>query len=290
MSEESGQKMRMAEAAERVPDVVVITGMSGSGRTQALHVFEDMGYYCIDNLPPRLLLQLAELVGINTAIVSTTGSYTGYSFAVPSNIVKKVVSDLIDFGSVKRATLGVTMLPLDEKTAKDMKLSSLDGALIHEVLPGSAAQKAGIKEGDVLVAVDSTPIKSPSGVQEKVNSFYPGDSATLTVIRDGKEHKLKVTFQEGNDEVGSVEEDGTVMFYGAKLAPADKGVEIVDAGNGRLAKAGGVDGFIILYVNDQKVSKPQDVIDIAKKSKRSIFIEGVTASGHPGYFGFGKDD
>ena len=99
-----------------------------------------------------------------------------------------------------------------------------------------------------------------------------------------------MTFQEGNDEVGSVEEDGTVMFYGAKLAPADKGVEIVDAGNGRLAKAGGVDGFIILYVNDQKVSKPQDVIDIAKKSKRSIFIEGVTASGHPGYFGFGKDD
>ncbi len=68
MSEESGQKMRMAEAAERVPDVVVITGMSGSGRTQALHVFEDMGYYCIDNLPPRLLLQLAELVGINTGV------------------------------------------------------------------------------------------------------------------------------------------------------------------------------------------------------------------------------
>ena len=115
-----------------------------------------------------LVTKTGELVGINTAIVSTTGSYTGYSFAVPSNIVKKVVSDLIDFGSVKRATLGVTMLPLDEKTAKDMKLSSLDGALIHEVLPGSAAQKAGIKEGDVLVAVDSTPIKSPSGVQGSV--------------------------------------------------------------------------------------------------------------------------
>ena len=68
MSEESGQKMRVAEAAERVPDVVVVTGMSGSGRTQALHVFEDMGYFCIDNLPPRLLLQLAELVGINTGV------------------------------------------------------------------------------------------------------------------------------------------------------------------------------------------------------------------------------
>ena len=231
-----------------------------------------------------------ELVGINTAIVSTTGSYTGYSFAVPSNIVKKVVSDLIDFGSVKRATLGVTMSMIDEETAKELKLDSLDGVLIHEVLPGSSAQKAGVKKGDILFAVDGTIIKSPSVLQEKVNSFHPGDKAVLRLLRDGKEIILDVTFQEGADEIGNVEEDGTVMFYGAKLAPADRGVKIVDAGNGRLAQAGGVDGFIILYVNDQKVSKPEDVIEIAKKSRRSIFIEGVTSTGRPGYFGFGKDD
>lgn len=231
-----------------------------------------------------------ELVGINTAIVSTTGSYAGYSFAVPSNIVKKVVSDLIDFGSVKRATLGVTMSSIDEKTAKDLKLDSLDGVLVHDVLSGSAAQKAGVKEGDIILAIDSTSIKTPSGLQEKVNSFHPGDKAVVKVLRDGKTLELKVTFQEGVDQVGSVEEDGTVMFYGAKLAPAKRGVEIVDAGNGKLAQAGGVDGFVIMYVNDQKVSKPEDVIEIAKKSKRSIFIEGVTASGRPGYFGFGKDD
>lgn len=231
-----------------------------------------------------------ELVGINTAIVSTTGSYTGYSFAVPSNIVKKVVSDLIDFGSVRRATLGVTMSMIDEETAKELKLDSLDGVLIHEVLPGSSAQKAGVKKGDILLAVDGTVIKSPSALQEKVNSFHPGDKAVLKLLRDGKEITLDVTFQEGTDEIGNVEEDGTVMFYGAKLAPADRGVKIVDAGNGRLAQAGGVDGFIILYVNDQKVSKPEDVIEIAKKSRRSIFIEGVTSTGRPGYFGFGKDD
>ena len=237
-----------------------------------------------------LVNKTGELVGINTAIVSTTGSYTGYSFAVPSNIVKKVVSDLIDFGSVKRATLGVTMTGIDEKTAKDLKLDSLDGVLIHEVLPGGAAQKAGVKEGDILLAVDSTVIKTPSGLQEKVNSFHPGDKAVLKVLRDGKTLELKVTFQEGTDEIGSVEDDGTVMFYGAKLGPAERGVEIIDAGNGRLAEAGGVDGFIILYVNDQKVNKPEDVIELAKKSKRSIFIEGVTSTGRPGYFGFGKDD
>lgn len=231
-----------------------------------------------------------ELVGINTAIVSTTGSYAGYSFAVPSNIVKKVVSDLIDFGSVKRATLGVVMKPIVDKTAKELKLDNMDGVIVDEVLSGSAAQKAGVKVGDIIIAIDSTAIKSPSGLQEKVNSFYPGDKAVVKVLRDGKTLELKVTFQEGVDQVGSVEEDGTVMFYGAKLAPADRGVLIEDAGNGKLAQAGGVDGFVIMYVNDQKVSKPEDVIEIAKKSKRSIFIEGVTASGRPGYFGFGKDD
>ena len=237
-----------------------------------------------------LVNKQGELVGINTAIVSTTGSYTGYSFAVPSNIVHKVVSDLIDFGSVKRVKLGVTMSAIDEKTAKEMKLSSLEGVYIHEVSKGSAADKAGVKTGDVLVAIDSSAIKSPSSLQEKVNSFHPGDKAVLKVIRDGKEHLLNVVFQEEDASNGTVADDGTVMFYGASLRAAEKGVEIVSVGNGKIAKQGVEDGFIILYVNDKKVSKPQDVIDIAKKASRSVFIEGVTATGRPGYFGFGKDE
>lgn len=231
-----------------------------------------------------------ELVGINTAIVSTTGSYTGYSFAIPSNIVSKIVSDLIDFGSVKRAVLGVSMRSLDEKTAKDLKLSSLDGVYIEEVSQGGAADKAGVKHGDVIVAIDSTVIKTPSRLQEKVNSFHPGDKITLKVLRDGKELSLRAELQDGKNASASVAEDGTVTFYGAKLRQADKGVEIVSAGNGKMAQAGAENGFIIRFVNDQKVTKPQDVIDIAKKSKRSIFIEGVTAFGRPGYFGFGKDE
>lgn len=237
-----------------------------------------------------LVNKQGELVGINTAIVSTTGSYTGYSFAVPSNIVHKVVSDLIDFGSVKRVKLGVTMSAIDEKTAKEMKLSSLEGVYIHEVSKGSAADKAGVKQGDVLVAIDSSAIKSPSSLQEKVNSFHPGDKAVLKVIRDGKEHQLPVVFQEEAASNGTVADDGTVMFYGASLRAAEKGVEIVSVGNGKIAKQGVGDGFIILYVNDKKVSKPQDVIDIAKKASRSVFIEGITATGRPGYFGFGKDE
>lgn len=237
-----------------------------------------------------LVNKAGKLVGINTAIVSTTGAYAGYSFAVPSNIVKKIVSDLIDFGSVKRARLGVVMSPVTQKIADEMKLSSLDGVYVNEVAKGGAADKAGVKRGDILIAVDSTVIKSPSALQEKVNSFHPADKAVLTVVRDGKTLTMEVTFQGIEEENGAVDEDGAVVFYGARLRKAEKGVEIVSAGNGKLAQAGGEDGFIIYYVNDQKVSKPQDVIDIAKKSKRSVFIEGVTASGRPGYFGFGKDE
>ncbi len=239
-----------------------------------------------------LVNKKGELVGINTAIISTTGSYTGYSFAVPSNIVSKVVADLIDFGSVKRARLGITMRNLDEKLVEELKLSSLDGVYINEVQSGSAADKAGLKQGDVIIAIDETAVKNGSDIQVKVNSFHPGDKAVIHYIRDGKQAKANVTFLENSDSAanGTVQDDGTINFYGASLKETDRGVLIVSAGNGRMAKAGAQDGFTILYVNDQKVSKPKDVVEIAKKSRRSIFIEGIDANGRPGYFGFGKDE
>ncbi len=237
-----------------------------------------------------LVNKAGELVGINTAIISTTGSYTGYSFAVPSNIVSKIVSDLIDFGSVKRALLGVTMSPVTDKIAKDMKLNSLDGVYINEVAKGSAADKAGVKKEDILVKVDSTLIKTPSDLQVVVNQFHPGDKAVLTVIRDGREKELEVQFQGTTEATGTVAEDGSVAFYGARIGLTSRGVEILSAGSGKLAQAGGEDGFVIQFVNDQKVSKPQDVIEIAKKARRSIVIEGVTFTGRQGYFAFGKDE
>ena len=237
-----------------------------------------------------LVNKAGELVGINTAIISTTGSYTGYSFAVPSNIVSKIVGDLIDFGSVKRAKLGVTMSPVTDKMAKDLNLQNLDGVYINEVTRGSSADKAGVKKEDILIKVDSTFIKSPSDLQVEVNKFHPGDKAVLTVIRDGKLKELEVQFQGTVEATGTVAEDGTVAFYGARIGQTDRGVEIISAGSGKLAQAGGEDGFVIQFVNDQKVSKPQDVIDIAKKARRSIVIEGVTSTGRQGYFAFGKDE
>lgn len=257
-----------------------------------------------------LVNKTGELVGINTAIISTTGSFTGYSFAIPSNIVSKIVSDLIDFGSVKRAQLGVSIINVDaisgNKEAKEsfniseetLKLSGLEGVYIGEVSKGRTADKAGIKKGDIIVAINGTNVKNGAALQEKINSFHPGDKATFKIIRDAKVMEIPVTFL-NDEEINAVSEDGTVMFYGATLREADKdklaalgiknGVEVVSAGNGRMASSGAQDGLIIRYVNDQAVSKPQDIIDIAKKSKRAIFIEGVTASGKRSFFAFGKE-
>lgn len=258
-----------------------------------------------------LVNKTGELVGINTAIVSQTGSYSGYSFAVPVNIVKKVVGDLIDFGSVKRAVLGIKMADLTEALAKNLgydsvddmskklKLSSLDGVYIDEVVKGGSADKAGVKKGDILLAIDGQRLKNGSAVQVKVNSFHPGDKAKVTVLRDGKEKDIEVAFKGSSSENGTEVSEGEIAFYGTTLKEApketlaklglDKGVLVTSVSTGKMLEAGASEGLVITYVNDQPVSKPQDVVDIAKAAKRSVYIEGVTANGRKAFFGFGKE-
>ena len=258
-----------------------------------------------------LVNKTGELVGINTAIVSQTGAYSGYSFAVPVNIVKKVVEDLIDFGSVKRAVLGIAMSDLSEGLAKNLKydsvddmlkklkLSSPEGVYIREVAKGSSADKAGMKEGDVIVAIDGTDVKSGAAVQVKVNTFHPGDKAKVKIIRDGKEKELEVTFQGISTENGTVVGDGEIAFFGTTLKEASKetlaqfglkkGVEVTSVGSGKMLEAGASEGMVITYVNDQPVGTPQDVLNIAKSAKRAVYIEGVTANGRKAFFGFSKE-
>jgi len=245
-----------------------------------------------------LVNKAGELVGINTAIISQTGSYAGYSFAVPVNIVKRIVDDLIDFGSVKRAMLGITMQNLDKKTVDELKLSSSNGVYVYEVSAGGAADKAGIKKGDVIVAVGSEKVTDGASVQALVSKFRPGEKATITLIRDGKTKDVEVTFLAAASENGAVDEEGAVAFYGAKIKAASKetlakygiknGVEIVSVGQGKVQEAGVTEGFIIMYVNNKPVSNPQDVTDIVKKSDRAVYVEGVTPAGKASYFGFAK--
>ena len=245
-----------------------------------------------------LVNKKGELVGINTAIVSQTGSYTGYSFAVPVNIVKRVAEDLMDFGSVKRAVLGISMGSVDKKFADEMKLSAVSGVYINEVLKGSAAEKAGLKKNDVIIAIDGQKITDASSVQAKVGSYHPGDKATITFIRDGKQHEATVEFQSSALQNGETDVDGIIAFYGARLKALSPeaaktkglkgGVEIVSLATGKMMEAGAQEGGIIQYVNGEPVSKPEDVVAKAKKASRAIYVEGVDQNGRSFYFGFGK--
>ena len=245
-----------------------------------------------------LVNKKGELVGINTAIVSQTGSYSGYSFAVPVNIVKRVVEDLIDYGSVKRAMLGISMGTVDKKIADEMKLSSVSGVYIYEVSKGSAAEKAGLKKDDVIISIDGQKITDASSVQAKVSGYRPGDTADIAYIRNGKTSHVTVVFQAASSTNGEVGTDGATEFYGAKLKAASPealkalglkaGVEIVSLGSGKMAEAGAREGGIIAYVNGKSVSKPEEVVALAKKADRAIYVEGVDKSGRSFYFGFGK--
>jgi Do/DeqQ family serine protease len=245
-----------------------------------------------------LVNKKGELVGINTAIVSQTGSYTGYSFAVPVNIVKRVAEDLMDYGSVKRAMLGITMGTVDKKIADEMKLSSVNGVYINEVLKGSAADKAGLRKNDVLVAIDGQKITDASSVQAKVSSYHPGDKAVIAYIRDGKQYETTVEFQAAAQQNGETDIDGSIAFYGARLKAASpetlktlnlrSGVQIVSVGSGKMAEAGAMDNTIITHVNGSAVSSPEDVVAKAKKAARAVYIEGVDMNGRAFYFGFGK--
>ena len=245
-----------------------------------------------------LVNKKGELVGINTAIVSQTGSYSGYSFAVPVNIVKRVVEDLIDYGSVKRAVLGITMGSVDKKFADEMKLSSVSGVYINEVLKGSAAEKAGLQKNDVIVSIDGQKITDASSVQAKVAGYRPGDQANISFIRDGKAQHATVVFQAAATANGEKDLDGSIAFYGARIKEASpetlkalglkSGVEIVSVGSGKMADAGAKEGGIIVYVNDTAVSKPEDVVAKAQKALRAVHIEGVDGNGRAFYLSFGK--
>ncbi len=237
-----------------------------------------------------------ELVGINTAIASKTGSYAGYSFAVPVTIVRKVVADLKEFGQVQRAVLGITMQNLTDEYAKELGLNTAQGVYIYEVERGGAADMAGIKKGDVLVAINGSKIKNGAEVQEHVSKYRPGDEIEITTLRGDKE--IRSTFKLQGKSTGRLYADnGSMNLFGAELAAASEdkleklglegGVEVKSISKGKLMDAGIKKGFIITYVNQYSVSDPKDINDIISKSRRSILIEGVYPDGKVYYYGIG---
>ena len=236
-----------------------------------------------------------ELVGINTAIASNTGSYSGYSFAVPVTIAEKVVDDIKKFGMVRRAVLGVTMIDVTADLEKEKGLSVSEGAYIHSVKKNSAAGIAGIKEGDVIIGIEDRKISKGAEVMEEISKRSPEEEITVSVMRNGQETDFKVKLQ-GSDE-GYVINEKSAQIFGAVLTAADKaelerlslewGVKVESVDRGKFNDAGIRKGFIITHINQTAAQEPQDVISLIGKSRRSVLIEGVYPNGNVCYYGIG---
>ena len=240
-----------------------------------------------------------ELVGVNTAIASNTGSYTGYSFAVPAAIVKKIVNDIRTYGSVKRAMLDVSMIELTAEVAKEFGVDdSHAGVYLAEVKKNGSADKAGIRPGDIITAIDGVKIVKPTQVQEKINSHSPADIINVEIIRDGKQMSFDVKLM-GRDTDSSLETYGKVKVLGAIVEDASeqllkkhdlkKGVVVLSLGEGKFKEAGIPEGFIITYVNQEPVENAQQLFNIVSGSSRSILVEGVTKEGSVNFYAIGLD-
>jgi len=225
------------------------------------------------------------LLGINTAIASPTGSYSGYGFAVPSNIVSKIVEDLIKFGAVQRGWLGVTIGSVNSQLAKENDLKVSEGAYVSGFAEKSSAKEAGIKEGDVVVKIDETPIKSSTGLIEYIGRHRPGDKVNMQVNRNGNELTIPVVLKNRDGKTGSIkpEERNAFSALGIELAEVDgkvlkkldldHGVRIKELGNGKLAKYTDMrDGFIVTKINDVPVRSAKEFAELIKKKKQGDLI------------------
>jgi Do/DeqQ family serine protease len=237
-----------------------------------------------------------DLVGINAAIASTTGSYSGYSFAIPVNIVRKVVDDLLEFGNVQRGFIGVSIRDIDSDFASQKDLGSLDGVYVSGLTEGGAAAIAGIKEGDIITKINGVHIRSTPELQEMVGRHRPGDALEVTVMRDKSEKTMSVVLRnsEGTTKVMRTE---VVNVLGASLESVDSddmiklkiksGVRVKDLQTGKLKSAGIKEGFIITSIDNQQVKNKADVTDYLKDKKGGVLIEGVYPNGMKAYYGFG---
>lgn len=250
-----------------------------------------------------------ELVGINTAIYSETGNYAGYSFAVPVSIASKVANDLKQYGAVQRAVLGVQIIGVGDimdqlsnpnisdkykEELKEMKenIKVSEGAYVADFADRSVAKEAGIEKGDVIVSVNDVKVRSSNALQEQISKYRPGDKVTVKVNRKGTERTFNVELKNasGSTKIVKAAEGSSADVLGAAfqaLSNSKKqelgvsyGIEVTGLLNGKLKKAGIQKGFIIMVVNDQKITTPEQLESMvdrllkASTDERFLVIKG----------------
>lgn len=240
-----------------------------------------------------------ELVGINAAIASGNGFYAGYSFAIPVNIVKKVVSDLIDYREVQRAFLGIKINEIDSKFAQEQGIKDLKGVYVAEVTDGRGAKDAGIRRGDIITAINGQPVNSTSELLEQVGRYRPGDKIKVSLANNGNETEKEVTLRnrDNNTSLVKASDEDIAPKLGAKLqevsdATSQKlgiggGVQITSLSDGILRNAGIRDGYIITSIDKKPVKSVSEVSKALSGKSGGVLIEGVYPNGMRAYYGFG---
>jgi Do/DeqQ family serine protease len=250
-----------------------------------------------------------ELVGINTAIYSQTGNFTGYGFAVPVSIAGKVVADLKEYGAIQRAVLGVVIRDVanqkevEPENSKDITVN--EGVYVTDFAERSPAKEAGMEVGDVIVAIDGVKTRSSGELQDQVNKRRPGDKVKVSVKRKNADKTIEVVLKNSSGNTSVVKKADALADIGAafkELSGATKqkygisyGVEVAGVdNNGKFKKAGIAKGFIILRINDHPVNKPEDVdslvMDTAKSSDKGLFIAGFYPNGRTKYYAIDLGD
>ncbi len=241
-----------------------------------------------------------ELVGINTAIASQTGSYSGYSFAIPVNLVQKVMRDLIDYGIVQRGYLGVQISNMSQEIKVKDGLPNLKGVYIEKVIEGGSAEKAGLKDGEVILKIGNKEVNSVATLQEEIGKRRPGDKVSITIRKkngDEVTKELVLRNQEGETSLVTKEEIKKNVALGAtfiELTDKEKkelnityGIKIKSINAGKLQSIGLKVGTIITKVNNETISSVEQLTSKLNGESRGILLEIMSESGRRDYVGFG---
>ncbi len=228
-----------------------------------------------------------ELVGINTAIITRSGRYEGYSFAVPGNLVRKVIKDLRDHGTVQRAVLGVFIDDMTEERARQLGLPTIEGVYITRITPGGAADKAGLRENDVVVSINGVKTKTLPEMQEQLGSYRPGNNLAIEYVRGGKKYTANALLQgkAGDATAVNSKDDSFLRDLGFELRDLSreeqkrlnaKGARVVSIFRGSKVERTNMDpGFIITRINSEAVTSVENLMAKLKSAKGKVLLEGV---------------
>lgn len=233
-----------------------------------------------------------ELVGINTAILSRTGSYTGYGFAVPVDIALKVANDLIQYGEVQKAIPGIDAVEITPELAEEMDIRSLDGVIVTHVIKGGAAEQGGLQRNDVITRLGDQPITGMGSFEEALSYYYPGEKMPVTYTRAGQQQSTSLTLQNLEGSTGILKRE----YYSSRLLGArleavntiekdrldiDYGIKITALSRGYLRDLGLRDGFVITQINREPARDPKKVGEYLENYSGRLLLEGVASNGQP---------